>query len=135
LGARARAGTAVILVTHDVSEAEHVLQRVAILEAGKITIAGTPAELKARLAHRTRVEVVVAEGSTATAPSIGTLLGAGARIDGRRVSAWVPADEAVTTLEKVMASAGSEALEDVRLVTPSLEDVYLELSGHRLEEP
>ena len=135
LSARASAGAALILVTHDVAEAEHALDRVAILEKGSITVQGTPAELKARLAHRTRVEVVVTEGSTATAPSVADLLGDETRIDGRRISAWVPAEDALTTLEKVMASVGSESLEDMRLVTPSLEDVYLELSGRRLVEP
>ncbi|HYI44679.1 MAG TPA: ABC transporter ATP-binding protein [Actinomycetota bacterium] len=134
LAERARSGTAVILVTHDVAEAEHVLDRVAILERGTITTMGTPAELKARLAHRTRVEVVLAERSTATTASVAELLGADTRVDGRRVSAWVPADEALVTLEKVMTSIGADSLEDVRLITPTLEDVYLELSGHRLEE-
>ena len=60
---RAAAGAAVILVTHDVAEAERVLDRVAILDAGRVIAAGTPAELKAELAHRTRVEIVVAERS------------------------------------------------------------------------
>jgi ABC-2 type transport system ATP-binding protein len=135
LADRARSGTAVILVTHDVAEAEHVLDRVAILERGTITTTGTPAELKAKLAHRTRIEVVLAQGATASPDGIAEVLGSGARVDGRRVSAWVPADEAVMTLEKVMTSVGSESLEDARLITPTLEDVYLELSGHRLQDP
>jgi hypothetical protein len=57
-----------------------------------------------------------------------------ARIRGRRVSAWVPAEEAMPRLEKIMSVAGEGALEDVRLVTPTLEDVYLELQGRALEE-
>lgn len=134
LSERARSGTAVILVTHDVAEAEHALDRVAILERGTITTLGTPAELKAKLAHRTRVEVVLAEATTVTPEVVSELLGAAARVDGRRISSWVPADEAVVTLEKVMTSVGHDALEDVRLITPTLEDVYLELSGRRLEE-
>ena len=135
LAERARAGAAVILVTHDVAEAEHALDRVAILDKGRVVTSGTPAELKARLAHRTRVEIVVMDGATTTTASVAELLGSGSRVDGRRVSSWVPADEAVVTLEKVMTSVGSDSLEDVRLITPTLEDVYLELSGHRLEDP
>jgi hypothetical protein len=46
----------------------------------------------------------------------------------------VPADLAVRALEKVMASAPPESFEDVRLITPTLEDVYLELGGHAMEE-
>ena len=131
---RSRGGAAVILVTHDVAEAEHALDRVAILEHGKVAAAGTPAELKADLAHRTRLDVVVGESSTGLVNEVAALIGGRAQIEGRRVSGWVPADEAIRTLEKVVASSGPEALEDVRLVTPTLEDVYLELSGHLLAE-
>ncbi|HWL66312.1 MAG TPA: ABC transporter ATP-binding protein [Actinomycetota bacterium] len=133
LAERAGDGAAVILVTHDVAEAEHVLDRVAILHEGRIVAAGRPAELKARLAHRTRIEVVIAEGTT-LGDSFLTLLGPDHRVERRRVSAWVAADEAVMTLEKVVSAAGPGALEDVRLITPTLEDVYLELGGHHLKD-
>ena len=133
LADRCRAGAAMILVTHDVAEAEHVLDRVAIIDKGKVAAAGSPAELKAGLAHRTRIEVVVAEDGGADPADIASLLGITAKIEGRRVSGWTPAEDALRILEKVMATSGNEALEDVRLVTPTLEDVYLEVSGHSLE--
>ena len=131
---RARSGSCVILVTHDVSEAERVLDRVAILDRGRVVSAGTPAELKADLAHRTRLEVVVGEASNVRVEEVRRVIGESAKVEGRRVSGWVPADDAVRMLEKIMSSFASEALEDVRLVTPSLEDVYLELSGRHLAE-
>ena len=134
LSKRAASGTAIILVTHDVSEAEHVLDRVAILDGGKVVAEGSPASLKARLSHRTRVDLVLSESAVFDKEQLTELLGGAATIDGRRVSAWVAADEAIATLEKVMASAGAETFEDVRLVTPTLEDVYLQVSGHRFEE-
>lgn len=129
---RARSGAAVILVTHDVAEAEHALDRVAILDRGRVAAAGTPARLKADLAHRTRIEVVVAEPLEVSPSEIAGFLGPRATVDGRRVNGWVAADEALQTLEKILAAAGSDAFEDVRLVTPTLEDVYLERSGHLL---
>jgi ABC-2 type transport system ATP-binding protein len=134
LADRCRGGAALILVTHDVAEAEHVLHRVAIIDRGKVAAAGTPAELKSDLAHRTRIEIVVAEGSNAQVSEVGALLGANVKIEGRRASGWTPAEDAIRTLEKVMASYGPDALEDVRLVTPTLEDVYLDVSGHTLAE-
>ena len=133
LSGRAREGSAVILVTHDVNEAEHVLDRVAILDRGSIVAAGSPAELKQDLAHRTRVEVVVAETAGIDVKRLAAVLPE-PRIRDRLVSAWVPAEDAVAMLEKVVSAAGLEALEDIRLVTPSLEDVYLEVAGRRLEE-
>ena len=134
LAGRCRAGAAMILVTHDVAEAEHVLDRVAIVESGRVAAAGTPAELKSGLAHRTRIEVVVAETNGADTAEIATMLGPGATVQERRVSGWTPAEDALRVLEKIMASAGPDALEDARLVTPTLEDVYLEVSGHTLAE-
>ncbi len=126
-------GSALVLVTHDVAEAEQVLDRVAILDQGRVAVEGSPAELKARLSHRTRVEVVLAESAVVAAEDVAGVLGERATVDGRRISAWVPADEAIPALEKAMASAGQDSFEDVHLVTPTLEDVYLQVSGHHLE--
>ena len=132
ISARAKAGTAVILVTHDVAEAERALDRVAIVERGRIVSMGTPAELKADLAHRTRIELVVAESSEAPITDVVAALGPDAVVEGRRISSWVATDEAVRLLDKVISALDPSDLEDVRLVTPSLEDVYLEVSGKHL---
>ena len=127
MGERAREGAAVVLVTHDVNEAERALDRVAILDKGRLVASGTPAELKAGLSHRTRLEVVVQEdGDT---DQVKALLGPNATIEGRRISGWVEADDALSALDKVLNLG---RLEDVRLVTPTLEDVYLSVSGHGL---
>ncbi len=134
LADRCRSGSAMILVTHDVAEAEHVLDRVAILDRGKVAAAGTPAELKAHLGHRTRIEVVIAEGADVNPLEVASLLGTTTKIEGRRLSGWTPAEDALRILEKVMALSRPDALEDARLVTPTLEDVYLEVSGHGLSE-
>ncbi len=131
---RTKAGSCVILVTHDVAEAEHALDRVAIIDRGKVVASGTPAELKRDLAHRTRIELVVSEGGGLDPRRLAGEMGGDTRVRGRNVSAWVPADLALRTLEKVMAASEPGQLEDVRLVTPSLEDVYLELRGHGLDE-
>lgn len=134
ISARANSGTAVILVTHDVAEAERALDRVAILERGRVVGMGTPAELKADLAHRTRIELVLAENGTAAIGDVSTALGPQAVVEGRRISSWVATDDAVRLLDKVISGLDPTDLEDIRLVTPSLEDVYLEVSGKHLEE-
>jgi ABC-type multidrug transport system ATPase subunit len=128
IASRVRAGAAVILVTHDVAEAEHVLDRVAILERGRVIALGTPGELKARLSHRTRIEVVLAPDSEVDPHEVARTISEDRKVRGRRVSAWVPAEDAVSMLEKVVSTFGLDALEDVHLVTPTLEDVYLELT-------
>lgn len=134
IAARCSSGSTVILVTHDVAEAERALDRVAILDRGRIVVSGTPAELKADLAHRTRIEVLIAEGADVDPLTIARDIPGESRVRGRHLSAWVPADDAIRSLEKLMTSAGQGVLEDVRLVTPTLEDVYLEFGGRSIEE-
>ena len=131
---RCAAGATVILVTHDVAEAEQALSRVAILDKGRVVASGSPAELKANLAHRTRLEMVVREGGPITAEELARSLPGETRIRGRHLSAWVPAEEAIRNLEKIMGTAAPDGLEDVRLITPTLEDVYLEFGGRSIQE-
>jgi ABC-2 type transport system ATP-binding protein len=126
LADRAAQGAALILVTHDVAEAEQVLDRVAIMDGGSIVAAGSPGELKARLAHRTRIEVLIARDASIDARVIGDDLGEEAIVRGRHISASIPSDEAIRRLEKLMSAVDMSSLEDVRLVTPTLEDVFLE---------
>lgn len=134
ISARCANGATVILVTHDVAEAERALHRVAILDRGRVVASGTPAALKSKLAHRTRLDFVVAEGATIDPAVLAGDVSSDARVRGRHVSAWVAADDALRSLEKLMAAAGPEALEDVHLVTPTLEDVYLDVGGRSMRE-
>jgi ABC-2 type transport system ATP-binding protein len=134
LAGRARQGSAMILVTHDVTEAEQVLDRVAIMDSGRIVASGTPGELKARLSHRTRIEVVMARDASVDPTVLARDLGEGAVINGRHVSAWIPRYEGIRRLEKLMSAVDMEQLEDVRLVTPSLEDVFMQTGRASLVE-
>src|SRR5713226_2521875 len=47
----------ILLTTHYIEEAEHLCDRVAIVDSGKIIAIGTPAELKERSAGKSTVEV------------------------------------------------------------------------------
>lgn len=126
IAGHAATGASVLLVTHDVAEAEHVLDEVAILDEGRIVAMGTPAQLKADLAHKTRIEVVLAESFQGDLSKPASDLGPETVIRGRLISAWVPAEDAVRMLEKIISGLGMGNIEDVRLVSPSLQDVYLE---------
>jgi ABC-2 type transport system ATP-binding protein len=123
---RARQGKAMILVTHDVAEAEQVLDRVAIMDKGTIVASGTPGDLKGRLSHRTRIEVVIAKHASVDPAVLARDLGEGASVNGRHISAWIPRDDGIRRLEKLMSAVDMEQLEDVRLVTPTLEDVFMQ---------
>jgi ABC-2 type transport system ATP-binding protein len=62
--ALADGGSAVVLVTHNVLEAERTVDRLAILDGGRVVGAGTPASLKAELGSWLHLELVLEPGAT-----------------------------------------------------------------------
>lgn len=126
----AEEGATVVLVTHNVLEAESVVDRVAVMRRGRIVTLGSPGELKHRLGDTVRMELQVRDGGELGSTAL-ALLGAtgtvapGAR-DGRYLVHCAPArmPELVTVVTEGMRTMG---IEDFRLSRPSLEDVYLSL--------
>jgi ABC-2 type transport system ATP-binding protein len=133
---RAERGATVLLVTHNVIEAETVLDRVAVLERGRVIACDTPAGLKAQVADEVRVELVWRERAPLDVPEVAALRGLGAdRVQeaGRRWTLRLAPDEARAAVAAVTGGAAFAALDDFTLATPSLEDVYLALGGGRTE--
>ena len=125
---RAERGATVLLVTHNVIEAETVLDRVAVLDRGRVIACDTPAGLKEQVAGEVRVELVWRERRRWTcprSPRCGTAPWSRAAA-GRCGSA---PDEARAVVATVTGGAAFAALDDFTLATPSLEDVYLALGG------
>ncbi|MFF0743421.1 ABC transporter ATP-binding protein [Streptomyces sp. NPDC004111] len=133
---RAEHGTTVLLVTHNVIEAETVLDRVAVLEGGRVIACDTPAGLKARVADEVRVELVWRERAPLEVPEVAALRGLGdgkVQESGRRWVLRLAPDEARAAVAAVTSGAAFASLDDFTLATPSLEDVYLALGGGRTE--
>lgn len=125
---RAEHGTTVLLVTHNVIEAETVLDRVAVLEHGRVIACDTPAGLKERVAGEVRVELVWRESAPLQLPEVAALRGL-AQETGRRWVLRLAPDAARAAVATVTGGAAFAALDDFTLATPSLEDVYLALGG------
>ncbi|MFD3993724.1 ABC transporter ATP-binding protein [Streptomyces sp. NPDC058548] len=125
---RAEHGATVLLVTHNVIEAETVLDRVAVLEHGRVIACDTPAGLKERVAGEVRVELVWRESAPLHLPEVAALRDL-AQETGRRWILRLAPDAARTAVATVTGGAAFAALDDFTLATPSLEDVYLALGG------
>lgn len=125
---RAEHGTTVLLVTHNVIEAETVLDRVAVLDRGRVIACDTPAGLKERVAGEVRVELVWRESAPLHLPEVASLREL-AQETGRRWMLRLAPDEARAAVATVTGGAAFTALDDFTLATPSLEDVYLALGG------
>lgn len=121
-----RRGTTVVLVTHNVLEAERVLQRVGIIHHGRLVALDRVAALKARVDRRLRVEFRLREGEpdALPPPPPGTdrvTLGPG------HLALLVPRERLQEALAHLVAEVGLHRLEDFRVQEPTLEDVYLQL--------
>ncbi|MBV8691739.1 MAG: ABC transporter ATP-binding protein [Actinobacteria bacterium] len=115
-------GAAVLLVTHNVLEAERCVDRLAIIDHGRVMALGTPADLKTALGAPLRLELVLEPGGDApTGPSF-----APPPVQvGRRVFVDVdPGDvaEAVTWARDLQAV---HAIAEFAVAPASLEDVYV----------
>jgi ABC-type multidrug transport system ATPase subunit len=125
-------GRTIILVTHNVLEAERVIERVGIVRHGKIIALGTPGELKERVDQRIHLELTLAPGFEERS-GVFSVLGDATAVTNRQWVVLVPRDGLERAVGRVMSEIGLDALDDFRILTPSLEDVYLELAGERLE--
>ncbi|WP_181361780.1 ABC transporter ATP-binding protein [Streptomyces sp. MA5143a] len=125
---RAESGTTVLLVTHNVIEAETVLDRVAVLDQGRVIACDTPAGLKEKVAGEVRVDLVWRERAPLDVPEVAALLPRAVE-SGRRWTLRLAPEEARAVVATVTGGAAFVALDDFTLATPSLEDVYLALGG------
>jgi ABC-2 type transport system ATP-binding protein len=124
-------GTTVLLTTQYLDEADQLADRVAVVDAGRVIAAGTPDELKAAIGSR--LDVVVRDA--ATLPAAGLVLervtGNAAAVDPeqRRAGAAIGAGAVpLTDLVRELDQAGV-AVEDVALRRPTLDEVFLSLTG------
>ncbi|WP_374228451.1 ABC transporter ATP-binding protein [Streptomyces sp. CNQ085] len=126
---RAERGATVILVTHNVIEAELVLDRVVVMDRGRAVACGTPAGLKAMVGEDVRLELVWRDRPPLEVPEVAALRPDAAQT-GRRWTLRLPPEEARAAVAAVTGGPAFAALDDFTLATPSLEDVYLALGGH-----
>ncbi|GAA2599413.1 ABC transporter ATP-binding protein [Streptomyces axinellae] len=125
---RAERGTTVLLVTHNVIEAETMLDRVAVLDRGRVIACDSPGGLKAQVGDEVRLELVWRERAPLDVPRIAALA-ARAGATGRRWTLRLAPEEAREAVALVTEGPAFAALDDFRLATPSLEDVYVALGG------
>ena len=123
-----REGTTIILVTHNVLEAERVIQRVGIINNGQLLALGTPGELKARVDQRVRLELLLKPETTGYEHFLITL-GETRALTPQHWTILCQRDNMQHTIDKIMTTIGLDRLDDLRILTPSLEDVYLQLGG------
>lgn len=123
----------ILMTTHYIEEAERLCDRVAIIDHGQVIALGTPRELKSRAGGTTRIEVRLSK--PASNGSLKSLEGvADAReVDGAFVIHSERPPQTIVSLVKYLEAQNNE-LVSMEIATPSLEDVFIEMTGRRLRD-
>jgi ABC-2 type transport system ATP-binding protein len=124
-------GRTVLLTTHYMEEAQHLCDRVAIMDHGRIVALDTPRALIRAHAPKTTVAVTMGDGAIAFAslPGVQTVEQANGEV---MLSTSDPLQTVQALLE--LRGRGQAAFGQLRVEEASLEDVFLQLTGRRLRE-
>ena len=128
-------GRTILLTTHYMEEAERLCDRVAIVDQGKVIAIDTPRALIRSLGAEQVVEVELAEGAAVPTGLFATTDGVlESRIDGPVWTLQVSAaHRAVPAVLRTLEAAGL-SMTELRTHTPTLEDVFVSLTGRHLRE-
>jgi ABC-2 type transport system ATP-binding protein len=133
----AKNGTTILLTTQYMEEADHLADNIVVIDNGKVIAEGTADTLKARVGSD-RLEIVIAKNSDFEKAKE-VIDGKSMQADQERRIISVATKKNITTLKEVLQRLEKAhiAVESVSLHRPTLDDVFLTLTGHTAtkEEP
>lgn len=119
-------GATILLTTHYLDEAEHLADRVIIIDHGRVIASGTPADLATAAGTETVISFRLPAGvPTADLPAVGS----DRRVAGNVVEVHTASATADVAILSSWAVGRGLELADLTLARPSLEDIYLGLVG------
>jgi ABC-2 type transport system ATP-binding protein len=133
---RARHGTTVVLTTHYLDEADSMAERVIVIDHGRVIADDTPARLKATLASEQISLTIDDAGNVSRASELAARVATGGEVarDGRSLRVHVA--DAPAVLPGLLRALDADGVGVVRadVATPTLDDVFLNLTGRSLRE-
>jgi ABC-2 type transport system ATP-binding protein len=129
-----RNGTTLVLTTQYLEEADHLADQIIVVDHGKIIASGTATELKAEAGAASVVLTVTYEADIVQAESLLRQCSPEVHVEpvSRRLTAQASGLGDVTRIAQLFEQ-NAIAVDDLGLMRPSLDDVFLHLTGHRAE--
>ena len=129
-------GTTVLLTTQYLDEADRLARQLVVLDHGKIIAQGTSAQLKAQMGTTVLVlSFASTDDASRVRPLIADLSDKPANVEGTVIEMTVDNGPAVTADALRRIDGAGIALSGLALREPSLDDVFLNLTGHKAEDP
>ena len=127
-------GTTVLLTTQYLEEADQLAKKIAVIDKGKVIAQGSADELKTQVGGE-RIEVVVSPSQTqAAAQALQPMSSGKVVVEGEHVQVPVSGG-GVKVVEAVRAlDIAKIEIKEIQLRRPTLDDVFLSLTGHHAEE-
>jgi ABC-2 type transport system ATP-binding protein len=130
-------GATVLLTTQYLEEADQLADTIAVIDRGRVIATGTSDELKARIGGERLQLAVGRPDQIEFARGVLAAVGAGEPVvDEHLRQVAVPVTEGTKALVEALRRFDAEGVEvlDVALLRPTLDDVFLTLTGHAAEE-
>jgi ABC-2 type transport system ATP-binding protein len=126
-------GRTIVMTTHYMDEADQLCDRLAIIDQGKLLALDTPAALKARAPGGTMVELTL-DGDAAPLVEAASAVPGVERAEarGNQLAAFSARGSELIPALIVCAERGGREVKDIQLARPSLETLFISLTGRKL---
>jgi ABC-2 type transport system ATP-binding protein len=130
-------GATLLLTTQYLEEADQLAHDIVVIDHGRVIARGTAQQLKARVGGA-RLDVKIAPGAdlAQAARAVSQFANAQATVEAEERRVVAPIAETPGLITRLAAALDAEgiAIDDVQLRRPTLDDVFLQITGHAAEE-
>lgn len=123
-------GATVIVVSHNLPEVENVAHQAALIDSGHLVAHGTLGELKRSVADKVRVELRLRSQERDISSTLKEY-GLAKQVRPGLWMLYLEPNLAASTLQAILDQLGTQAIDDFRLITPTLDDVYLHFTARK----